>query len=150
MNVCDRYLSGEKKNLESMTDAVKPVDHNMLGYLRDLRVELQKLYDREGCLVIRKLRKRKIEIVFFNFLQGLDGYLLYLFGVVLKKLGLAAESLKILVESLHKEPCNWAAWQELIEHIDERQTLQELDLPEHWLKHLFSAHIFQVSIRAFT
>jgi anaphase-promoting complex subunit 8 len=69
---------------------------------------------------------------------------MYLFGVVLKKLGLASMSLKVLVESLHKEPCNWAAWQELIEHIDERQTLQELDLPEHWLKHLFSAHIFQV------
>jgi hypothetical protein len=40
-----RYLSGEKKNLESMTDAVKPVDHNLLGYLKDLRVELQKIYD---------------------------------------------------------------------------------------------------------
>lgn len=28
-----------------MTDAVKPVDHNLLGYLRDLKVELQKIYD---------------------------------------------------------------------------------------------------------
>ena len=42
-----RYLSGEKKRLESMTDAMTAADQiQQLAYLKDLRAELQKVYER--------------------------------------------------------------------------------------------------------
>ena len=41
-----RYISGEKKRLESMTDAMKVADQIQLAYLKDLRAELQKVYER--------------------------------------------------------------------------------------------------------
>ena len=45
--------------------------------------------------------------------QKLDGYCLYLYGVVLKKLQLPALARQMLLESLHMEPCHWGAWMEL-------------------------------------
>jgi hypothetical protein len=59
----------------------------------------------------------------------MDGYFLYLYGVVLKNLSLAAESQTVLLKAVHEEPCHWGAWQELAFHIDDRASLHSLDLP---------------------
>ena len=59
----------------------------------------------------------------------MDGYLLYLYGVVLKSLSLATESQAILLEAVNKEPCHGGAWQELAFHISDRTSLMNLQLP---------------------
>ena len=59
----------------------------------------------------------------------MDGYLLYLYGVVLKNLSLVSESQSVLIEAVHKEPCHWSAWQELAFHISDRASLLSLQLP---------------------
>lgn len=45
--------------------------------------------------------------------NSLDGYGLYLYGVVLKKLDLGKDALTVLVEAVHKEPMHWGGWMEL-------------------------------------
>lgn len=42
-----RYLSGEKKKLEDMTDAVSTPEKLRLKHLKDLREEMEKLYNEE-------------------------------------------------------------------------------------------------------
>ena len=40
-----RYLSGEKKRLDDMTDFISTVESQQLTYLTELRAEMEKLYD---------------------------------------------------------------------------------------------------------
>ncbi len=86
-----RYLSGEKKKLDDMTDFGSNSDGAQLDYLTKLRAELESLREK----------------------GTLDGYCLYLYGVVLKKLSLADDSKKVLLEAVRLEPCHWGAWLEL-------------------------------------
>lgn len=50
----------------------------------------------------------------------LDCYMLYLYGVVLKKRDLHNEAIQVLVEAIHKEPLHWGAWIELAMLIPDR------------------------------
>jgi anaphase-promoting complex subunit 8 len=90
MHFYSKYLAGEKKRVDSETDVIVSTEAN-LQYLKDLRADLQKHY--EGS-------------------DTIDGYILYLYGVVLKKLGLNQDAKNMLLESVRKEPCLWSAWQE--------------------------------------
>ena len=67
MHFYSKYLAGEKKRVDSETDVIVSTEAN-LQYLKDLRADLQKHYEGSGTTI--------------------DGYILYLYGVVLKKLGL--------------------------------------------------------------
>ena len=62
-----KYLAGERKRVDSETDVIVSTEANF-QYLKDLRADLQKHYETHG--------------------DNIDGYILYLYGVVLKKLGL--------------------------------------------------------------
>merc|ERR1719266_1076368 len=92
-----------------------------LSYLKELRSDLQKLCTDEAKV---------------------DGYILYLYGIILKKLGLNTEAKTVLQECLQKEPCLWSAWQELAYFINDRATLSKLKFPDHWTKHFFLAHCY--------
>ena len=75
--------------------------------------------------------------------QLLDGYCLYLYGIVLKRLNLNDDARDVLVEAIRAEPCHWGAWLELSSgHISERGELDALQLPDHWMKHFFLAHTY--------
>ena len=65
-----KYLAGERKRVDSETDVIVSTEANF-QYLKDLRADLQKLHE-SG--------------------ENVDGYTLYLYGVVLKKLGLNEEA----------------------------------------------------------
>jgi anaphase-promoting complex subunit 8 len=123
-----KYLAGEKKRLDNQTDTIASVDSTQLAYLRQLRAELQKMYNQAES-------DEDAEDI-------MDGYMLYLYGVVLKRLGLNDMAKDILVEAIEKEPCHWGAWLELSFHISDRSALQALDLPDHWLKSVFLAHCY--------
>ena len=115
-----RYLSGEKKRLDNMTDTITSVDCQQLTYLQDLRSELQKL----------------------NEAKMLDGYCTYLYGIVLKRLELNDKAKHVLIQAVNLEPCLWGAWLELAYHVSDRTSLQSLDLPDHWIKNIFLAHTY--------
>jgi len=121
MHFYSKYLAGEKKRVDSETDVIVSTEAN-LQYLKDLRADLQKHYEGSGTTI--------------------DGYILYLYGVVLKKLGLNQDAKKMLLESVRKEPCLWSAWQELAFFVSDRSTLSSLCLPDHWIKHFFLAHCY--------
>ncbi|XP_067118265.1 cell division cycle protein 23 homolog [Centruroides vittatus] len=115
-----RYQSGEKKKLDDMVDTVVPGEKVKNGALKVLRAEMQKEY----------LNKK------------LDGYCLYLYGIVLKRLQLHKQAVDILTEAIHKEPLHWGAWLELAALITDKDMLSVLMLPDHWIKEFFLAHAY--------
>ncbi|ELT99459.1 hypothetical protein CAPTEDRAFT_196146 [Capitella teleta] len=72
----------------------------------------------------------------------LDGYALYLYGIVLRKLELLRDAVDVFVEALCKEPMLWSAWLELALLVTDKEMLQSLPVPEHWVKHFFIAHTY--------
>lgn len=118
LHLYSRYLSGEKKKIDDMTDV--PPDPTKNDSLKLLCTDLRK------DLLASKL----------------DGYGLYLFGVTLKKLQLSKDAVNVLLESIHKEPMHWGAWLELAAVITDREKLESLSLPNHWMKYFFLAHMY--------
>jgi len=120
MHFYSRYMSAEKRRLDDMTDTVSSPDSEQLGQLKQLRSELDQLHAN----------------------NKLDSYCLYVYGVVLKKLSLQDQAVKVLCQSIGLEPCHWGAWLELACMVSSRDKLLQLDLPDHWIKHLFLAHTY--------
>lgn len=114
------YLSGEKKKIDNMTDSNCPPDPSKNKMLKPLLAILESDY----------LSKQ------------LDGYGLYLYGVVLKKLDLLTQATDILLEAIHSNPLHWGAWLELCPLIIDREKLESINLPNHWIKHFFMAHAY--------
>ena len=79
-----KYLAGEKRRLDAQTDVIVSPDVANFQYLKDLRADLQKIHD--------------------NHDQDLDGYFYYLYGIVLKRLGLSEEAKTVLQKAICKEP----------------------------------------------
>ena len=115
-----RYMSAEKKRLDDLVDTVSSPDTSQLTSLKQLRSELELL---EGS-------------------GGLDGYGLYVYGLVLKKLSLTEQAIPVLCESLKAVPAHWGAWLELSCLVPSRDKLAELQLPDHWCKQVFLAHTY--------
>lgn len=113
-----RYLSSEKKKIDDTIDVpADPLKNEELKHLcSDLRQE--------------------------HLAGNLDGFSLYLFGVTLKKLMLTREAIDALVESSHKYPMHWGTWLELAPLINDREKLESLTLPDHWMKQFFLAHMY--------
>ncbi|KAJ9577237.1 hypothetical protein L9F63_006211, partial [Diploptera punctata] len=115
LNLYSRYLSGEKKKINDMTNVMKPPKSTKNTNLRDLA---------------SVLKKDHID-------KKLDGYELYLYGIVLKRLELLDEAINVLVEATHKEPLLWGSWLELAPLIADQTALKSLVLPDHWMKQFF-------------
>lgn len=112
------YHSIEKKRLDTMTDETCPPDPTKNEPLAELCVSLKNKF----------------------YAEELDGYCLYLYGVVLRKLDLIPQAINAYVNAINKEPMLWAAWQELGQIIADKHKLNLAQLPEHWMKHFFLAH----------
>lgn len=112
------YLSVEKKILENMTDESCPPDPSKNEPLTELCTLLKNKYHE----------------------NELDGYCLYLYGVVLRKLDLIPLAVDAFVKAVNKEPTLWAAWQELGQIVADKHKLNVTDLPDHWIKQFFMAH----------
>lgn len=112
------YMAKEKKRLDNMTENTA---QNSSNHLKNLTVLLS--------LLKTEYNQRKM-----------DGYSLYLYGIVLKKLELTQMAITIFLESVHKTPSLWGAWLELSPLISDKEQLESLKLPNHWMKHIFIAH----------
>ncbi|KAL4231898.1 Anaphase-promoting complex subunit 23 [Mactra antiquata] len=115
-----RYLADEKRKLDKASDSIGPPDHLDNEHLKTIRIELGKKHAN----------------------KELDGYSLYLYGVVLKKLDLLKDSLDVLLEAIEKEPLHWGTWQELVPLITDREMLLSLRLPSCWIKQFFIALVY--------
>ncbi|CAH1240116.1 CDC23 [Branchiostoma lanceolatum] len=115
-----RYMGGEKKRGDAMADSLGPLKagQDQCGWLRTLREEL---HQKES---------------------DLDGYSLYLYGVVLRRLGLQQEAITALLSAINKEPLHWGAWLELAMLINDKANLVALSVPNHWMKQFFLAHCY--------
>ncbi|XP_054289018.1 cell division cycle protein 23 homolog [Macrosteles quadrilineatus] len=118
LHAYSKYLSLEKKKIEDMTDDWPDprINSKLQSLCQDLRAD---------------------------YLDWkLDSYMLYLYGVVLKRRDLHNEAIQVLVEAIHKEPLHWGAWIELATLIPDRAKLKSLLLPDHWIKQFFLAHTY--------
>lgn len=112
------YMSKEKKRLDNMTDKANLTESGHCRDLSDLMVTLRNLYS-----------KRK-----------LDGYCLYLYGVVLKKLDLKDLAATVLIESINAVPTLWCSYLELIPLLSDKDEIYSVNIPSHWMKGIFLAH----------
>ena len=113
-------MSAEKKRLDDLVDTVSSPDHTQLSALKQLRQEMEQLQ-----------------------LSGqLDGYGLFVYGVVLRKLHLPDLAITALCEAVRLRPAHWGAWLELSCLVSSRDKLTGLDLPDHWCKQVFLAHTY--------
>lgn len=114
-----RYLSIEKKKLDNMTDKNCPPDPTKNTDLREL------------CTVLKN----------DSYENKLDGYCLYLYGIILRKLDLGSLAIEVFAQAVNAAPLIWGAWQELGQLIPDRNAINTLHLPDHWMKHFFLAHM---------
>ncbi|XP_023018410.2 cell division cycle protein 23 [Leptinotarsa decemlineata] len=115
-----RYLSIEKKKLDNMTDTNCPPDPTKNEALVQLCTELKiDYYDNK-----------------------LDGYCLYLYGVILKKLDLIQTAIEVFIKAVSAEPILWSTWFELGKIIPDKGTIFSVQLPDHWMKYFFIAHTY--------
>lgn len=112
------YMSKEKKRLDNMTDKANLTESGHCRDLSDLMVTLRNLYS-----------KRK-----------LDGYCLYLYGIVLKKLDLKELAVSVLIESITEVPTLWCAYLELVPLLSDKDEIYTVNIPNHWMKSIFIAH----------
>lgn len=67
--------------------------------------------------------------------------MLYAYGVVLKEMQLKGAARKVLCESVCAAPINWSAWLDLASLCSEKEDVDQLVLPEHWMVGFFRAHL---------
>lgn len=114
------YMAKKKRQQESVTDNSNLSDSLLVKDMSDLLASLK-----------------------YEYSQGkLDGYGLYLYGVVLKNVGLDDMATHVLVESIQETPMLWCSYTELSPLISEKEKLLALNLPNHWMKQIFLAHAY--------
>ncbi|KAK7830228.1 anaphase-promoting complex subunit 8 [Quercus suber] len=117
------YLAGEKRKEEEVIELEGP-----LGKSDSVNRELVSL-ERE----LSTLRKN----------GSIDPFGLYLYGLVLKEKGSENVARTVLVESVNSYPWNWNAWSELQSLCTTIDTLNSLNLNNHWMKDFFLASAYQ-------
>lgn len=115
--------AGEKRKEEEIIEQEGP-----LGKSNVVNRELVSL-ERE----LSMLRKRGV----------LDPFGLYLYGLVVNDKGNENLARVILVESVNSYPWNWNAWSALQSLCTTFDTLNSLNLNNHWMKDFFLAKVYE-------
>lgn len=118
LNLYSMYMAKEKKRLDNSPDSTTLSGNGQLKDLSELMCMLNEEYNH----------------------KKLDGYGIYLYGVILKKLDLTQLAVTVLLECVHLIPTLWSAWIELAPLIKDVDQLRGLSLPKHWIKHFFIGH----------
>ncbi|KAL8118281.1 anaphase-promoting complex subunit 8 [Apium graveolens] len=116
------YLAGEKRKEEEIIELEGP-----LGKSEALNQELVSL-------------ERELSVLRKN--GTIDSFGLYLYGLVLKEKGNDNLACTVLVESVNSYPWNWNAWSELQSLCTTADTLNSLNLSNHWMKDFFLASAY--------
>lgn len=108
-------MAKEKKRLDNSPDSTTLSGNGQLKDLSELMSVLNEEYNH----------------------KKLDGYGMYLYGVILKKLDLTQLAVTVFLECVHLVPTLWSAWIELAPLIQDVDQLRGLSLPKHWIKPFF-------------
>ncbi|EDW77381.2 uncharacterized protein Dwil_GK18267 [Drosophila willistoni] len=120
LHLYSTYMAKEKRRLDSTTDQANLNEPNQMKDLTDLLAILKSEYGR----------------------SRLDGYGIYLYGVVLKALNLNKSAEEMLIASIRLCPMLWSSYLELSPLIMEKKKLLSLQLGNHWMTHFFQAHTY--------
>lgn len=114
------YMGKEKRRMDNMTDKAVLLESGHYRNLSDLMVTLRSLHSK----------------------QQLDGYCLYLYGVVLRKLDLKELAVKVFVESIKQVPALWCSYVELVSLLSDKDEIFALEIPNHWMKIFYHVEAF--------
>ncbi|CAL5327194.1 anaphase-promoting complex subunit 8 [Camellia sinensis] len=117
------YLAGEKRKEEEMIELEGPLGKSDVVNRESVSLERE----------LSTLRKN----------GSIDPFGLYLYGLVLKEKGVENLARTVLVESVNSYPWNWNAWSELQSLCTTSETLNSLNLNNHWMKDFFLAGAYQ-------
>ncbi|XP_010515126.1 PREDICTED: anaphase-promoting complex subunit 8-like [Camelina sativa] len=117
------YLAGEKRKEEEMIELEGP-----LG---------------KSDAINRELVSLERDLSALRSTGAIDSFGLYLYGVVLKEKGNETLAIASLVESVNSYPWNWSAWSELQSLCTSIETLDRLNLNNHWMKDFFLGYAYQ-------
>ena len=120
LHLYSRYLAAERRRAEDAPDPLTPAPRGKCPELAELRAELQPLHEAPDC----------------------DGFISYLYGVVLRRLELRAPAAQALTAAVRRQPLLWQAWLELAALVTDREMLARLQLPDNWMCQLFFAQVF--------
>lgn len=122
-----RYLAAEKKRLDIQADSsptsqlTSNVSSSTINSSLDLLTELR-----------NELSEKHASGDICN-----DSHILYVYAIVLLKLDLNQEAIKLLAESVNADGTNWASWNQLAAIIEDEQSLESLELNSHPFKKFF-------------
>ncbi|RAL52451.1 unnamed protein product [Cuscuta campestris] len=118
-------------------------------YLAGEKRKDEEIIEREGSLgksvdaVNQELVSLDRELSTLHKNGTIDSFCLYLYGLVLKQKGNYNLARTVLVESVTNYPWNWSAWAELLSLSTTIETLNSLNLSDHWMKDFFLASAYQ-------
>lgn len=118
LNLYSMYMAKEKKRLDNSPDSTTLTGNAHLNDLSELMSLLHEEYNH----------------------KKLDGYGMFLYAVILKKLDLKQVAITVFIECVHLVPTLWNAWLELAPLIQDMDQLRGLTLPKHWIKPFFYGH----------
>lgn len=109
------YKAAEKKRIDLMNEVSVHIPKKALLKFNELRDSLERSMDKKEP----------------------DGWLLYVYGLVLHKFRLRKYAIEVLEKAINLTPINWSAWYILATLIDNKQQLHDLNLPNHLFKVFF-------------
>uniref|UniRef100_A0A6G1SPK1 Cell division cycle protein 23 n=1 Tax=Aceria tosichella TaxID=561515 RepID=A0A6G1SPK1_9ACAR len=118
-----KYKGAEKKRFDLMNEVTINIHKKAMSKFNELRDSLERSMDR---------RKP-------------DGWLLYVYGLVLYKFKLTKNSVDVLVKAINLTPNNWSAWYMLSLLIESQQQLNTVSLPNHLFK-VFFYHMMRIEL----
>ena len=110
-----KYRGAEKKRIDLMNEVTVNIPKKAMLKFNELRDSLE-----------RSMDKREP-----------DGWLLYVYGLVLHKFKLNKCSIQVLEKAINLTPNNWSAWYILSILIDSKELLHSMNLPNHLFKVFF-------------
>ncbi|XP_043222468.1 cell division cycle protein 23 homolog isoform X1 [Amphibalanus amphitrite] len=123
LHLYSRYLAAERRRAEDAPEPLAPAPRTKCVELTELRAELQPLCESPAG-------------------GDGDGFISYLYGVVLRRLELRAPAVRALTDAVRRQPLLWQAWLELAALVTDREMLARLQLPDNWMCQLFFAQVF--------
>lgn len=94
-----------------------------------------------GQVVNRKLKDLQAELEPLYAASQLDGFCLFLYGIVLKELDQKEKALQVLASSTVEYPCNWSAWKALAGLVENSDMQDNLKISMHWMSFFFRADV---------
>lgn len=110
-----KYKAAEKKRVDLMNEVSVNMPKKAMSKFNELRDSLE-----------RSMDKREP-----------DGWLLYVYALVLYKFRLQRMAIEVVIKAITLTPINWAAWYFLSTLVDSKETLNSLDLPNHFFRVFF-------------